>query len=200
MSFITEPIKHDLTQMYSAPGRFYHDMSHVEALLALLEQYRNEFADPYVVEAAIWFHDCIYDAKAKDNEDQSAELAVAHLKPTCTTESDEKRLGLIRDMIEATKTHAIPAFPDADAVADTSLFLDMDMSILGSDQDTFDKYEADVRKEYSFVSDEGWRTGRAAVLANFASRPRIFYSDLFRDKYEAKARENIARSLEKLRG
>jgi len=50
------------------------------------------------------------------------------------------------------------------------------------------------------VSEETFRAGRAKVLRQFLDRPRIYGTDFFRDRYEAGARENLARSLVALGG
>ena len=63
-----EALKNELSALYSAPSRHYHGMDHIRALLDLARQYRVEMADPEAVEAAIWFHDVVYDSRAKDNE------------------------------------------------------------------------------------------------------------------------------------
>ena len=87
--------------------------------------------DPEAVEAAIWFHDAIYDSKAKDNEAQSAALAEKKL----AGRADPDRLRRILAMIIATATHELPRFDDAHSIRDAALFLDMDLSILGAAPD-----------------------------------------------------------------
>ncbi|KAK4121478.1 hypothetical protein N657DRAFT_107514 [Parathielavia appendiculata] len=196
MTLITLAIREELTALYSAPTRHYHSLNHITALLALLSAHRHRFADPDAVEAAIWFHDAIYDARAQGsaNEKHSADLAVARLAGLV----DARRLGWIRTVIEATATHTLPTGLDDGEASDAALFLDMDLSILGADEVEFDEYEAAVRREYQFVDDEGWRAGRAAVLRNFLKRQRLYHSDLFRGLYENAARRNLTRSLRRL--
>ena len=196
MALITPAIREELSTLYSSPTRHYHSLNHVTALLSLLSTHRQHFADPDAVEAAIWFHDAIYDAQAKGplNEVQSAELAVARLARTL----DPKRLEWVREVIEATATHSLPKRLEGGEAGDAALFLDMDLSILGAQEAEFDVYEAAVRREYAFVEDEAWRVGRAAVLRRFLERERIYQSDLFGGLYEDAARRNLRRSLERL--
>ena len=103
-------------------------------------------------------------------------------------------------MIEATATHALPDLGDEAANRDAAFFLDMDLSILGAPQGAFDSYEAAVRREYAWVDDKAWRSGRAAVLEKFLARPQIFHTEAFRQRFEAQARKNIARSIAALAG
>lgn len=194
MSLVDAATKAELTALYLAPDRHYHGIRHIEALLALLGAHRQAFADPEAAEAAIWFHDAIYDSRRKDNETASAALAADRLK----AHVDAPRLARIVRMIEATATHEVPEFEDGTARQDAALFLDMDLSILGAPAEVFEAYEAAVRREYGWVSDADWRAGRAAVLKNFLARPRIFHTDIFAEFFEAPARENMARSLAKL--
>ena len=75
--------------------------------------------------------------------------------------------------------------------------LDTDLSILGAPEAEFDRYEAQVRREYAYRTDEEWRQGRMRVLAMFQGRPRIFITEAFA-YLEAPARANLARSLARL--
>lgn len=184
-------LKTELSALYRQPGRHYHDLAHVETLQALLEEHRSEFSDPEAVEAAIWFHDAIYDSRRGDNEARSAALAEERL----SGRTSPKRLARIAAMIEATATHALPDIADSAGRHDAALFLDMDLSILGGAPADFDAYEAAVRREYAWVDETGWRTGRAAVLRKFLARSAIFHTDIFKGQFEAAARRNIERSL-----
>ena len=191
---IDEPLKQELSALYRADDRHYHNLAHIEAMLALAADYRALLSDPEAVEAAIWFHDAIYDSKAKDNEARSASLARNKL----AGRTDAGRLDRIGAMILATATHQLPRFDDDAATRDASLFLDMDLSILGAAPDAFDAYERAVRREYGWVEEPMWRAGRSAVMTSFLARPHIFHTDEFRQRFEPQARMNMARSLETL--
>lgn len=186
---IGESLKTELSAVYRGPDRHYHGLGHIAVLLALLDEHRTEIADPEAVEAAIWFHDAIYDSRRNDNEARSAILAAQKLSGV-----DPQRLSRIVAMIEATATHALPDL-SGQARQDAALFLDMDLAILGSEPALFDAYEVAVRREYEWVGEPAWRSGRAAVLRRFLERPAIFHTEAFRQLYEHQARANIARSL-----
>ncbi|MER8571509.1 hypothetical protein NKH19_10690 [Mesorhizobium sp. M1338] len=186
-----DALKSELSALYRGPGRHYHNLAHIEAMLALAGDYRAALGDPGAVEAAIWFHDAVYDSKAKDNEAQSADLAEKKL----AGRADPSRLNRISAMIVATATHQVPPFDDATSTRDASLFLDMDLAILGAAPEAFDAYERAVRREYQWVEEPMWRAGRSAVLKNFLARPHIFHTEEFRQRFERQARENMTRSL-----
>lgn len=192
---LTEAIKARLAGLYREPDRHYHGLAHIEALLGLLSEYRSSLHDPHAVEAAVWFHDAIYDSRAKDNEEKSALLAQEWLAGRV----DAPRLERVAAMIRATATHQVPALADDAARQDAALFLDMDLSILGARPDLFDAYERAVREEYAWVEDAAWRMGRTAVLTTFLARGHIFHTRLFTSRYEAQARANMSRSLAALK-
>ena len=121
-------MRNELSALYRAPDRHYHGLAHIEALLALAQEYRAALSDPDAVEAAIWFHDAIYDSRRSDNETRSAALALEKL----AGRTDPERLARIAKMIEATATHTLPDLGDKAAGRDAALFLDMDLSILGA--------------------------------------------------------------------
>lgn len=191
---IDAALQAELAALHRAPERYYHGLAHIEALLALAAEYRPALADPEAVEAAIRFHDAVYDSRAKDNEARSAALAREKL----AGRTDEGRIDRIAAMIEATATHEVPAFAGPGTVRDAALFLDMDLSILGAAPEVFDAYEQAVRREYAWVDEPAWRAGRAAVLKNFLARRHIFHTPEFRERFEGQARRNMARSVERL--
>jgi len=191
---IDEELKNELAALYQAADRHYHGLAHIEAMLALAAEYRHLLHDPEAVEAAIWFHDAIYDSRANDNEAKSAELAEKRLAGRV----GPHRLARVAAMISATATHQLPPLSDENALNDAALLLDMDLAILGAEPAVFDAYEKAVRLEYGWVEEPMWRAGRSAVLQNFIARPHIFNTQIFRDRFEARARENLDRSLRAL--
>lgn len=193
-SLISPATRAELSALYRAENRHYHGIAHIEALLNLLDEYRSAFTDPEAAEAVIWFHDAVYDSRAKDNEVRSADLARDRLADVV----DAERLNRIARMIEATATHTVPEIEPGSARRDAALLLDMDLSILGAAPKTFDAYEAAVRREYAWVEEPLWIAGRSAVLKTFLERAHIFHTDIFRHRFEKQARENLRRSIDAL--
>lgn len=191
-----------LTSLYTSPTRHYHSLTHVHSLLALLTTHRAAFSDPAAVEAAIWFHDAVYNSREKPpaNEAASAALAVEHLLAAGV---EEERVERVKVMILATAGHVVPTAEELGsggegAVRDAEIFLDMDLAVLGAGEEEFDEYERGVRREYEWVDEEGWRVGRGEVLTGFLGRERIFYSELFWGLLEERARGNLRRAVARL--
>jgi len=194
MLVIDGKLRDELVRAYAAPERHYHDLTHIETMLGLMHTYEDALADPAAVEAAIWFHDAIYDTRRHDNEEKSAELAVSRLAGLLSPD----RISRVATMIRATAGHNVPGGLDDTQQRDCALFLDMDLAILGGTPDLFDAYEEAVRREYAWVPDALWRDGRRKVLESFLDRPVIYASPQFHARHEAAARANLTRSLERL--
>ncbi len=177
---------------YAEPHRAYHDATHIDACLLLLDDPEvHALADqPHEVEAALWFHDVVYDTHAKDNEERSADLAVIALRDAGAPDDLVARVGAY---VLATRDHAT-------ASEDGRLVVDIDLSILGAEPATFARFDEAIRREYEWVDERAYAAGRAAVLRRFLERPSIFATELFRARFETNARRNITGALERLTG
>jgi predicted metal-dependent HD superfamily phosphohydrolase len=183
------PVFELLRSHYTDKRRAYHNLKHIESCLDELKNVRGRCDNVDAVEFALWFHDVVYDSHAKDNEGQSAALALRVAKDLKLSKSFCRR---VEELILSTK-HA--AIPDG---ADAQIMVDIDLSILGQSEAVFDKYERNIRREYTWVPESQFRSGRVAILKGFLARPHIFSTEYFREKYEQNARANLARSLAKL--
>ena len=175
---------------YSLEGRFYHNLSHIKALLHLFESLKHLIEDPKAIRFAIWFHDVIYDTKRSDNEEKSADVAADVLSKLSV---DTKTIDYVRQLILATKTHS-----DAALSEDAKVFLDIDLSILGVSSETYKEYSKAIRKEYSWVPGFMYRSGRKKILKGFIKREAIFSTAEMNKRFEAQARINIDDELRTL--
>lgn len=192
---LSEAMFDEIRGLHAGPDRGYHDWSHPLALLALHAELEPRLHDPEAVRCAILLHDAIYEPRRADNESRSAALAARMLEGVVPAETLARTIRLI----EATARHAIPADLASDEAADMALFLDMDLSILGASPRDFDAYETGVRHEYREIPEAAFRHGRAAILEGFLARDALYLSDWGRARFEAPARENLGRSIAKLR-
>jgi predicted metal-dependent HD superfamily phosphohydrolase len=81
---------------------------------------------------------------------------------------------------------------------DNAHLLDLDLSILGTDWETYQKYIHNIRKEYKIYPDFMYKPGRKKVLKHFLDRETLYFTDDFRNKHEVKARENLKREIKLL--
>lgn len=182
----------DLVQAYSSGNRFYHTLEHVQAVLNSLDSLKHHTSNLPTLQLAAWFHDVIYDTRAKDNEEKSAEYAVTVLN----------QLGIPSNIIDDvaqiildTKHHQ----PTGDN-RDSKIFLDADLAILGADDTEYRFYAQKIQREYSWMSPEQYREGRTAVLLELLQRVKIYYTPEMAAKFEEQARHNIRGELEVLGG
>ena len=184
-----------LRLLHGSPERRYHNWSHIQALLNLLPEVRDRLNDSLAVECAIVLHDAIYEPTRNDNENRSAALAKELISGVVPDDTARRAVQLI----EATERHLVAENMSMEEAEDCRIFLDMDLSILGSNEKAFDDYEAGIRYEYRHIDEAAFRQGRAAILERFLSRDHLYMSEWGREQFEAKARANLQRSLQALR-
>lgn len=176
-----------LISEYSKADRHYHNLNHINHVLATIDRFNLELQDPIAVKFAAWFHDFVYDPQASDNEVQSAELAQALLTPLNVSSVVIDRT---QQLILATKGHQIePNDPDR------SIFLDADLAILGTSPTQYQAYARSIRQEYSWITDPEYKLGRTRVLESFLQRDRLYYTDLLFDELESIARTNMKQEI-----
>jgi len=179
-----------LTAAYAEPQRHYHNQQHIAECLVEFDQARHLARQPAAAELALWFHDAVYDPRRGDNEEQSAALA-----KQCVAEAGigDAPGETVAKPVMATKRH------EADGDADASLVIDVDLSILGQDEQRFSEYERQIRQEYAWVPEAVFASKRAEILHRFLAREWIFATEWFREKYERQARRNLEESIAQLR-
>lgn len=176
----------EIEQSYSQKSRKYHNLIHLENMIFELEEVKDKISDYDSLLFSIFYHDIIYKATSKDNEEKSAEKAKTRLEKLNI--SNEK-ISQIYNQILATKSHK------RSEDSDTNFLLDADLAILGQDWKIYENYTQQIRKEYSIYPDFMYKPGRKKVLIHFLEFEEIFKTGYFKEKYEEKARENIQREL-----
>lgn len=179
----------ELINYYNSPRRFYHNLNHLEKFLQEIEAQRKKINHPQILETAAWFHDAIYDTQSKtaDSEQQSADFAKRALE---LLEIKTKIVQQVVDLILGTKTHQGP-----EDNSDSSLFMDIDLMILGAQPEEYNQYVKAIRQEYARVPEDVFRAKRKALLLALLSKPCLYQNQEMYQKYEAQARENIQREL-----
>lgn len=168
---------------YTESHRAYHSLNHIEECLKLFDEAHRLAIDPQTVEAALWWHDLIYDTSgATDNEQASADVARSDMLLLGCSEDFQNRVAAA---ILATKHTQIVTDPDQ------QLVLDIDLHTLGGSPKKYKQYCIAIRKEYSHVPWEKYVLGRTEILKKILARDKIFYHPFFQERYESLARFNI---------
>jgi predicted metal-dependent HD superfamily phosphohydrolase len=179
----------EIETKYSEKGRHYHNLLHLENMFSELKMVKSNISDFTAISFSVFYHDIIYDATSKTNEEKSAAKAEKRL---AGLHLDKNKISIISEQILATKSHQRSDHED------TNYLLDADLSVLGKDFKTYLEYTQNIRKEYSIYPDFLYKPGRKKVLKHFLELESIFKTDYFKQKYEAQAKENIAGELQLL--
>lgn len=135
---------------YDEPHRFYHNLSHIETMISAAKK-REILTDELFL--AIVFHDIIYNPKANNNEELSAELLYKYMP-----------LNKIKQAILDTKTHK----PTNEL---SKQLCDLDLAVLWSDYETFIDFEHKIFKEYQWVDYNIYKEKRLEILSDLGINP-----------------------------
>ncbi|MEN3607920.1 HD domain-containing protein [Plantactinospora sp. ZYX-F-223] len=179
----------ELLQRWREPHRRYHDVRHLAAVLAVVDEAAGQAARPDLVRLAAWCHDAVYDPRAGGdaNERASAELAAGLL--TGLGIPAEAVAEVVRLVLLTAGHRAAPEDRDG------ALLCDADLAILASPAAEYDRYAAAIRAEYAHVPDPSFRAGRAAVLRNLLALPALYHTPELARRGERPARDNLRREL-----
>ena len=186
----------ELMTAWSEPQRHYHDQRHLRECLALWTRWRDHGRRPGEVAIALWFHAAIYDPQATGNELNSAAWAARSLVRAGADSDSAQRVHDLVTFTEQATQHDAPAALASSP--DAQLLVDIDLSILGSPAERFERYDQDVRKEYAWVPGFRYQEARAQVLQSFLDRPRLYHGEHAVAMLEAQARVNLAAALSRL--
>jgi predicted metal-dependent HD superfamily phosphohydrolase len=191
----------DLVGRHRQPHRRYHGLRHVvwvlrhsrrlEAAIAECRDGRSDY-DGTAVTAAACFHDAVYDPRADDNEERSAELAEAQL---ASLGWESARRSAVAQLIKATAGHLVDPAGDSAESWERPILLDADLAVLGSEPAAYDAYANGVRVEYAHLSAAEWIEGRSMVVGRLLARSPLYATDPARNWWEERARANLAAEL-----
>lgn len=187
----------ELLAAWSEPHRRYHDQRHLRECLALWTRWQDHCERPGQVAVALWFHDAIYDPRDAHNELNSAAWAARSLTRAGADSDAAQR---VHDLVMATQhgsTQEEGSVMRASG-SDVRLLVDIDLSILGSSAERFERYDQDVRKEYAWVTGLRYQAARAGVLQGLLDRPRLYRGEHAAAVFEAQARINLTAALSRL--
>ncbi len=181
----------EISRYYSGKNRYYHNLKHISNMLKQAKTHQNEIIDFDTLRFAIWYHDIIYKATRKDNETKSSVFAEKRLK---SMNFDQKRVKNVQKLIISTKKHEILLHENSD----NAYLLDFDLSILGTDWETYLNYTRQIRKEYKIYPDFMYNSGRKKVLQTFLERKSLYFTETYKMRFEAQARKNLNKEISQL--
>ena len=172
---------------YAQPHRGYHGPDHLDELIDLARRHTPDLDD--AEQLALLFHDAVYvpGAGRGDNERLSALLMRATVSPFALGPVDLDRAGRI---IEATSHGTRPP-------AEAARVCDLDLWRLAAPWEDFQRHALGIRHEYLHLhaNEAAFWAARHAFYRSMLTKPQIFATAYFRQRFEPAARENLTRAL-----
>jgi len=181
----------NIIKNYSERKRYYHNLVHINAMLKQASENKNNIQNYDEMLFAIWFHDIIYKATSKNNEEKSADFAKSTLKKIS---NGKINIDNVYQLIMSTKTHEIVLTKNND----NAFLLDFDLSILGQSWEVYQTYIQNIRKEYKIYPDLLYKPARKKVLEHFLNRENLFFTEKYQDLFEDNARKNLEHEIQLL--
>lgn len=174
---------------YAKNNLTYHNYSHINTMLKLVNSKNTQFLDMRTVELAILYHDAIYEPGATDNEKQSATLMLKEMKEKYSPAQLQKAALII----ENTAHHNDPQS------AEEALVFYADLAILGSEWNQYLAYATSVALEWNhYLTHEQYREGRTTFLKSMLKNQVILDPNWATKEEETRARLNMQRELSAL--
>ena len=177
-------------EAWSEPHRRYHDLSHLAAVLGIVDALASAADDADAVRLAAWYHDVVYDPRSPENEARSAGRARAGLRGLVS----DQRIAEVERLVLLTADHD-PAPDDANG----AVLCDADLAVLAAPPDAYAGYASAVRAEYAHLSDADFTAGRIAVLERLLALPALYRLPEDDERWTATARANLTAELTLLR-
>lgn len=187
----------ELAQAWMEPGRFFHNLEHLKALLENIDFMAQTARNPDALRLAAWFHGVRFDvsaqavAQAKDGLDIHAGALKAQEVLT-SLEMPQPQVQRVVGLIESLEGHR----GDPDDI-DAQVLSDADLSILAADPEDYLDYMCQLRREYSAYDDAEFVSARSQVVSALLARRQLFWTHAA-SAWEELARENLRAELERL--
>ncbi len=178
-----------LLAAYAESHRYYHTLEHLTECMMHLDAALPASHTKDEIELALWFHDAVYDPHSDKNEYDSACWAKTFIEEVSNASA---LAGTVFSLVMAT-THGA-----AHACEQARWVVDVDLSILGSCEARYTRFEKSVRKEYSWVPEAEFRARRSEILQGFLLRDAIYATQHFRILLEENARRNLQFAITEL--
>ena len=183
---VKEKYWNEIALQYANKNRHYHNLTHLENLLVQLTAIKHLINNWEAILFSLYYHDIIYNTIKSNNEEKSAILAVKRLNELSVA---KEIVQLTETIIIATKKHELATNNDI------NFFTDADLSILGTDWETYHTYTLNIRKEYAIYPTIIYNAGRTKVIQHFLNMSCIFKTTYFQERFESNARINLHNEL-----
>ncbi len=147
----------EILARWSGPGRFYHNLFHLDDLIGQIYELRGVDRVPLVLLALT--HDITYNPRAADNEEASRDFFNTYVKPSCPYKA------VVEDGIEHTKYNGLRKLPSG--IIRTFLLMDLKGLLMG-DMNRLLADEKMIFRENQWCDYSVYRTTRPEFLVRIA--------------------------------
>ena len=179
-----------LSEKYREPWRSYHNLNHILKCLNHFDECKGHAHFPDAIEFAIWFHDCIYEVGADNNEVLSREWFLGQSDGHLVSELRMVVAILIMD----TSLRSVPE------TSDGRLLADIDLTSFGLPWDEYMEDSKAVQTEQMCNDNSGSDSGKIKFLKSLSAKGSIYYSSYYLEHFEETAKQNIRNHLQLLSG
>ncbi len=174
-----------LVHNYTESHRFYHNLFHIQAMLQDLDEISSlSKKKKATIQLAIFYHDCIYNIGASDNEIQSKMV----FDEDCKALGLEEPIAEVGDMIMSTALY--------DQQGSVNILGDLDLATLALPYPAYSNLGKLLFEEYgSRFTEAQMIEGRKEFLLKMLSLPEIFTNN---PEMDSLAHANMGRQLAEL--
>jgi pantetheine-phosphate adenylyltransferase len=183
---------------YSEPHRFYHSVDHLLFLLKQITQLKfykmqnkmnnEEFDDNCLIFTLFcFFHDIEYTIGSKSNEDDSVKVFKDYAK---NVSIDSNIKNKVIEAILLTKNHKLKSNEWI-----VNFCLDCDLMILLAEEEKFQTYCEQIRKEYAIFPDDVYNVKRIEFLSDMLDVYPFVCSRLHDDTLKHRYKTNINNAI-----
>jgi len=173
--------------------RKYHTPVHVIGMFEWAEKHGIKLSKAQ--QLAIWFHDSIYVAVREDSEERSSLFMKALVGGLVSPEI----LSEAHRIIISTRYHLVDGMLviEGKRISDSEkLVMDLDLSHFAREEEVCLYADQLVKEEFvPLVREEDYEKGRIDFFKALLARKSIYKTDLFKEQFEDKARENIEKLI-----
>lgn len=169
----------DLILQHSGPKRFFHNTAN---LLSMLEEYKVAHGQDMAIEFSIWFLNHSLDMKIAIRMNKTIEAMTKSLVNLGASPAFRKK---VNRLILSVANEGGPISIEEKILSDIRL------ASLGMNLTQFATSRALIRNEYPQMSNYLFAQFQMNYLKRLLSKDKIYYTQYFIEKYEAKARMNL---------
>ncbi len=195
--FLDLKTRAELTTLLSERSRVYHNFQRIQMMLrdltSFVESSKQELSENQIdaIKLAIWFHQAVYDAYSRTNEEDSVELFASWFDSIEDKKCDNDEKELFSNVVNMILTSKNPEKYDGTNLA-MEVFLDLDRAVLGKPMYIYKTYFQSISLELYNTTLKVFSTRRSHFIEKLLKRKSIYRTKYFQDKYEKTAKENLA--------